>query len=87
MFQQHGMPIVNSIVKDATYIPQNLEFFYRIIVTTFRSIFKNLKGKKMKIKLLVAAAATLLATSVMAQSSFTGAYGQLGVGFENNTVN
>ena len=40
----------------------------------------------MKIKLLVAAAATVVASSAMAQSAFEGAYGQLGIGFENNTV-
>ncbi len=38
----------------------------------------------MKIKLLVAAAATLLASSAMAQS-FEGAYGQVGIGYENVT--
>ena len=40
----------------------------------------------MKIKLLVAAAATVVASSAMAASAFEGAYGQLGVGYENNTV-
>ncbi|QWD22880.1 outer membrane beta-barrel protein [Polynucleobacter paneuropaeus] len=39
----------------------------------------------MKIKLLVAAAATVVASSAMAQSAFEGFYGQLGVGYENNT--
>ena len=40
----------------------------------------------MKIKLLVAAAATVLASSAMAQSAFEGFYGQLGVGYENNSL-
>jgi hypothetical protein len=40
----------------------------------------------MKIKLLVAAAATVVASSAMAQSkSFEGAYGQLGIGYESVT--
>jgi hypothetical protein len=38
----------------------------------------------MKIKLLVAAAATVVASSAMAQSAFEGFYGQLGVGYESN---
>jgi opacity protein-like surface antigen len=38
----------------------------------------------MKIKLLVAAAATVVASSAMAQSAFEGAYGQVGIGYENN---
>lgn len=38
----------------------------------------------MKIKLLVAAAATVMAGSVMAQSAFEGAYGQLGVGYQSS---
>ena len=38
----------------------------------------------MKIKLLVAAAATVLASSAMAQSAFQGFYGQIGVGYESN---
>ena len=37
----------------------------------------------MKIKLLVAAAATVVASSAMAQSAFQGFYGQLGVGYES----
>jgi opacity protein-like surface antigen len=37
----------------------------------------------MKIKLLVAAAATVVASSAMAQSAFEGAYGQIGIGYEN----
>jgi hypothetical protein len=37
----------------------------------------------MKIKLLVAAAATVVASSAMAQSAFEGFYGQLGVGYES----
>ena len=41
----------------------------------------------MKIKLLVAVAATVVASSAMAQSAFEGAYGQLGIGFDNNTAN
>lgn len=40
----------------------------------------------MKTKLLVAVASTVLATSAMAQSAFEGAYGQLGIGFDNNTT-
>ncbi|MBT8516638.1 outer membrane beta-barrel protein [Polynucleobacter paneuropaeus] len=40
----------------------------------------------MKIKLLIAAAATVVASSAMAQSAFEGAYGQLGVGYENNSI-
>jgi hypothetical protein len=40
----------------------------------------------MKIKLLVAAAATVVASSAMAQSAFEGAYGKLGVGFDQNSV-
>jgi outer membrane immunogenic protein len=40
----------------------------------------------MKIKLLVAAAATVMAGSAVAQSAFEGAYGQLGVGFDQNSV-
>jgi outer membrane immunogenic protein len=39
----------------------------------------------MKIKLLVAAAATVMAGSVMAQSAFEGAYGQIGIGYESVT--
>jgi opacity protein-like surface antigen len=35
----------------------------------------------MKIKLLVAAAATVVASSAMAQSAFEGAYAQLGIGY------
>jgi hypothetical protein len=38
----------------------------------------------MKIKLLVAAAATVVASSAMAQSAFEGAYGQIGIGYEND---
>jgi opacity protein-like surface antigen len=38
----------------------------------------------MKIKLLVAAAATVVASSAMAQSAFEGAYGQLGVGYQSS---
>jgi outer membrane immunogenic protein len=38
----------------------------------------------MKIKLLVAAAATVVASSAMAQSAFEGAYGQVGVGYQSN---
>jgi hypothetical protein len=37
----------------------------------------------MKIKLLVAAAATVVASSAMAQSAFEGFYGQIGVGYES----
>jgi outer membrane immunogenic protein len=37
----------------------------------------------MKIKLLVAAAATVMASSVMAQSAFEGAYGQIGIGYQS----
>jgi opacity protein-like surface antigen len=38
----------------------------------------------MKIKLLVAAAATVVASSAMAQSAFEGAYGQLGIGYQSS---
>jgi opacity protein-like surface antigen len=38
----------------------------------------------MKIKLLVAAAATVVASSAMAQSAFQGFYGQIGTGYESN---
>jgi opacity protein-like surface antigen len=38
----------------------------------------------MKIKLLVAAAATVVASSAMAQSAFQGFYGQIGAGYETN---
>jgi hypothetical protein len=40
----------------------------------------------MKIKLLVAAAATVVASSAMAQSAFQGFYGQISTGYENNNV-
>jgi opacity protein-like surface antigen len=40
----------------------------------------------MKIKLLVAVAATVLASSATAQSAFQGFYGQLGIGYENNSL-
>lgn len=40
----------------------------------------------MKIKLLVAAAATVLASSAMAQSAFQGFYGQIATGYEGNSV-
>lgn len=40
----------------------------------------------MKIKLLVAAAATVVASSAMAQSAFQGFYGQIATGYENNSV-
>ena len=40
----------------------------------------------MKIKLLVAAAATVVASSAMAQSAFEGFYGQLATGYENNMM-
>jgi outer membrane immunogenic protein len=40
----------------------------------------------MKIKLLVAAAATVVASSAMAQSAFEGFYGQLGTGYESNST-
>ena len=40
----------------------------------------------MKIKLLVAAAATVVASSAMAQSAFQGFYGQVATGYENNNV-
>jgi outer membrane immunogenic protein len=40
----------------------------------------------MKIKLLVAAAATVMASSAMAQSAFQGFYGQIATGYENNSV-
>ncbi|MBT8622756.1 outer membrane protein [Polynucleobacter paneuropaeus] len=39
----------------------------------------------MKKKLLVVVAATVVASSAMAQSAFEGFYGQLGVGYENNS--
>lgn len=38
----------------------------------------------MKIKLLVVAAATIIASSAMAQSAFEGAYGQLGIGYQSS---
>jgi len=38
----------------------------------------------MKIKLFVAAAATVVASSAMAQSAFQGFYGQIGTGYESN---
>ncbi len=38
----------------------------------------------MKIKLFVAAAATVVASSAMAQSAFEGAYGQLGIGYQSS---
>jgi hypothetical protein len=45
----------------------------------------NNTGKyKMKIKLLVAAAATVVASSAMAQSAFEGAYGQIGIGYQSS---
>jgi outer membrane immunogenic protein len=44
------------------------------------------KGNKMKIKLLVAAAATVMASSAMAQSAFQGFYGQIATGYESNTA-
>jgi hypothetical protein len=40
----------------------------------------------MKIKLLVAAAATVVASSAMAQSAFEGFYGQIATGYENNSA-
>jgi hypothetical protein len=40
----------------------------------------------MKIKLLVAAAATVVASSAMAQSAFEGAYGQVATGYESNSA-
>jgi hypothetical protein len=40
----------------------------------------------MKIKLLVAAAATVVASSAMAQSAFEGFYGQLATGYESNQL-
>jgi hypothetical protein len=40
----------------------------------------------MKIKLLVAAAATVVASSAMAQSAFEGFYGQIGTGYESNSI-
>ena len=40
----------------------------------------------MKIKLLVAVAATVVASSAMSQSAFQGFYGQIGAGYENNSV-
>jgi len=40
----------------------------------------------MQIKLLVAAAATMVASTAMAQSAFEGFYGQVGTGYENNKV-
>jgi outer membrane immunogenic protein len=41
---------------------------------------------KMKIKLLVAAVVTVLASSAMAQSAFQGFYGQVGTGYETNSI-
>jgi len=40
----------------------------------------------MKIKLFVIAAATVVASSAMAQSAFQGFYGQVGTGYESNSV-
>jgi hypothetical protein len=40
----------------------------------------------MKIKLVVAAAATVMAGSAMAQSAFQGFYGQIATGYESNTA-
>lgn len=40
----------------------------------------------MKIKLLVVAAATVVASSAMAQSAFEGFYGQVGTGYESNSI-
>jgi opacity protein-like surface antigen len=44
----------------------------------------NTRKYRMKIKLLVAAAATVVASSAMAQSAFEGAYGQLGIGYQSS---
>jgi hypothetical protein len=41
----------------------------------------------MKIKLLVAVATTIVASSAMAQSAFEGFYGQVSTGYENNSAN
>ena len=38
----------------------------------------------MKMKLLVVAAATTIASSAMAQSAFQGAYGQIGIGYQSS---
>lgn len=40
----------------------------------------------MKIKILIAAAATVLASSAIAQSAFQGFYGQIATGYENNSA-
>uniref|UniRef100_B1XRY9 Outer membrane protein beta-barrel domain-containing protein n=1 Tax=Polynucleobacter necessarius subsp. necessarius (strain STIR1) TaxID=452638 RepID=B1XRY9_POLNS len=40
----------------------------------------------MKIKYLAVAVATLIGSSAMAQSAFVGAYGQLGIGYDQNSV-
>ena len=40
----------------------------------------------MKIKLLIGVASTLVANSVIAQSVFEGAYVQLGIGLDQNSI-
>jgi len=49
-------------------------------------ITDNTRMQRMKIKLMVAAAATVVASSSMAQSAFEGFYGQIATGYENNTI-
>ncbi len=44
----------------------------------------NTRKYRMKMKILVAAAATVVASSAMAQSAFEGAYGQLGIGYQSS---
>jgi outer membrane immunogenic protein len=46
----------------------------------------NTRNHRMKMKLLVAAAATVVASSAMAQSAFQGFYGQIATGYESNSA-
>jgi hypothetical protein len=64
-------------------IPNYIIHLLNILVALINKI-NNTRKYRMKIKLLVAAAATVVASSAMAQSAFEGAYGQLGVGYQSS---
>jgi opacity protein-like surface antigen len=64
-------------------IPNYMIRLLNILVALINKI-NNTRKYRMKIKLLVAVAATVVASSAMAQSAFEGAYGQLGVGYQSS---
>ncbi len=59
---------------------------FKISPASLLSYLMDSQGRIMKIKSLVAAVATLVASTAMAQSVFQGFYGQIATGYETNNV-